>query len=445
MDTSPKRKKDMKKLLINFCLILIIPTNLCQAQELLTLDKAIEIALKNNYQVILSRNNSQINTNNNTFGNAGFLPQINLNASGFYASNNTQQRYANGQEVNQTSVSSNNLNAGAAFTWTLFDGLKMFATSGKLKTLATAGEFIARSEIENVVLSLILSYAEVVKIKQLIHSSEEQLSIYEEREKISQTKFDIGSGSKSELLQTKVDKNALLSITLIKKYELEAAKANLNLFLGRTAEFDFDISDSMPVLNSYKKEDLDKSVFLKNAELLIAETAIQVNSYSIKEYESFRLPKIGINANYNFLQTENKAGFSLYNKTYGINAGFNISWNIFNGFNNNLQIKNARLMQNISKDQYNFVKTGISVSLSNAWKKFENAKKIQDLEEVNILLAQENADIALERFKLGASGILELKDAQNSLELASVRVVNARYETKIAEATLMKINGDLVK
>ena len=67
------------------------------------------------------------------------------------------------------------------------------------------------------------------------------------------------------------------------------------------------------------------------------------------------------------------------------------------------------------------------------------------MEETNISLAKENVFIAYERYKLGVTTFLELREAQKSLEDAYNRLIAARYETKLAEIELLRLKGDLVK
>ena len=68
-----------------------------------------------------------------------------------------------------------------------------------------------------------------------------------------------------------------------------------------------------------------------------------------------------------------------------------------------------------------------------------------DLEETNILLAKENVNIQLELFRLGGSTIIQLRDAQLSLADAYDRLIEARYNTKLAETELMRLKGELIK
>ena len=44
------------------------------AQELLTVEEAIKIALENNYEIKISKNNLKIDQSNISIGNAGILP-----------------------------------------------------------------------------------------------------------------------------------------------------------------------------------------------------------------------------------------------------------------------------------------------------------------------------------------------------------------------------------
>jgi outer membrane protein len=67
------------------------------------------------------------------------------------------------------------------------------------------------------------------------------------------------------------------------------------------------------------------------------------------------------------------------------------------------------------------------------------------LEEESIALARENVDIVLQVYKLNSTTLIQLKQAQQSLEDARTRLINARYNTKLAETELLRLKGELVK
>ena len=80
-----------------------------------------------------------------------------------------------------------------------------------------------------------------------------------------------------------------------------------------------------------------------------------------------------------------------------------------------------------------------------AFEHFKNSSDRLTLEEDNINYARENASVFTESFKLGTANTLQVKEAQESLNTALSRLVNARYDTKIAEVTLLRLTGQLVK
>jgi outer membrane protein TolC len=87
----------------------------------------------------------------------------------------------------------------------------------------------------------------------------------------------------------------------------------------------------------------------------------------------------------------------------------------------------------------------LNSNVENTFRTYELQKKQLSLEEANIVLAKENVFIAYERYKVGVTTFLELREAQKSLEDAYNRLIAARYDTKVAETELLRLKGDLVR
>jgi outer membrane protein TolC len=85
------------------------------------------------------------------------------------------------------------------------------------------------------------------------------------------------------------------------------------------------------------------------------------------------------------------------------------------------------------------------VGISNAYVNYHNAREILQVEEETILLAKENVFIALESFKRSVATFIELRTAQQSLADAYNRLITARYNAKVAETELLRLNGALIK
>ena len=87
----------------------------------------------------------------------------------------------------------------------------------------------------------------------------------------------------------------------------------------------------------------------------------------------------------------------------------------------------------------------LSVPSANTCRDYDLYKRALTLEEENIQYVRENLFIARERYRLGITTFIELREAQQSLADAQFRLIQAKYNTKVAEIELMRLRGNLVK
>lgn len=428
----------LNKVLLISGLIFFAGSVFCQ--ENLTVEQAIEIALKNNYDILIAKNDAEIARRNNTVGNAGMLPKINATVADNYSLNNLNQKFTNGTEIDKNNVTGNNLTAGVALNWTLFDGLKMFATKGKLKRLEQIGELQLKDELQTVIANIMTAYYDVARTQQQVKATQEAIRISEERVKLADTKFQVGNAGKVDLLQAKVDLNEQKSNLLALNKTIEQRKAELNNLLARNVETDFTVTDTIPFTEPQTQNETDK-----NFQLQIAMKNVEVAQFAKKEAFSQYLPNLAGNVGYSYNRANSTAGFSLFNQSYGLGAGFTLNIPLFNGLNTIRQNKVAAIQ--ILSSQFNLEKIRFQTKLNyyKALKDFANAKELLKLEEENIVLADENQKIALERFRLAQSTSIELRETQKSFIDAQTRLVNARFAAKIAETELLRLQGGLIK
>lgn len=433
-----------KKYILFFLFISTCFLSKAQSSQL-TFEQAVDIALKNNYNISIAKNLQKEAENSNTLGNAGMLPVVNINASGNFANNAIKQEYSTGTSLDRSGIISKNISTGAYLTWTIFDGLKMFATKEQLDILESMGSVNTKVQIENTLVQLITDYYNVVMVKQMIKGLKENMDVSEERLKIAQKKYDIGVVSKVDLLQAKVDLNSQKTALIRENTLLTDAKETLNQLLILPVDKDFDVLDTIPFMNDYKFEDLKNNVLSKNSDLLFAQKNIDSYKTIVKQNRANYLPKLNLNANYIFNRAENAAGLTLLNQNLGLNLGFTASWTIFNGFNNANLIKNNKLDVENATLSFESLKTQTQLNLIKAFKKYTDDLSILKLQEDNKLLAKENLDIALELFKVGTTNSIQLQTAQQSYIDAVNQLADARYNAKISETQLLKLSGGVVK
>lgn len=416
-----------------------------EEDSLLTLKQAIELALKNNFDIRLANNKNEHQNNENTIGNAGMLPNVDLNGTYKRSNNSLKQKYNSGDEVNSNASLSTNVVADLGATWTIFDGLKMFRTKEKLTELSLLSRDQLKIQIENSLEEVIASYYFIVRQKQLLAAIKEELFLSEERIKLAERKLLNGSGSKLDWLQTKTEYNRQRSIEINLKTTGTSARFNLNRLLGRNIEIIFTVEDT--VIINYKPaiDELKKSIEETNSVLNYYKKNQRIAKLGLAEIKSFRWPVISLNANYVYSKNTNENGFSLLNQLEGLNYGITAAIPLFHGFNINRQIKNSRLDMINSDIVYESASAKVQLDLTTAWLIFSNNLELLTIEEKNIVYAREVLNIANERFRIGVSNSVEQQEAQRTFEAAMNRLADARYNAKISETSLRRLNGDLVK
>ena len=418
-------------------------------QQVLTVEEAIATALKSNYDIRLTRNDSAVYALDYHYANAAFLPRLNGTATKAWNNNDQRQKFADGTARQRDNIKSSNLNAGINLNWTLFDGMKMFATKEKLEEFTKLGELTVRNQVVNTVAEVINNYYNIVQQKQQLKAIEEQMSINEERVKLADRKLSVGLGSKPELLQANVDLNAQKAAQLRQQTLIEQVRQQLNQLMGQPIETTYEVSDSIPLHLGINYEEVANGMDQVNPAILLARKNIDIAELTLKERKAERWPMVSFNSAYNFTRQDNKAAINpftpLFNQNKGLNLGFTATIPILNGFNTRRLIQQAQLDINYQQINLENQRSLVQTGLSNSYKDYEYQKKALQLEEQNIELAKENVNIALARFRQGVSTYLELREAQISLADAYTRLISARYNTKVAETELLRLKGDILK
>jgi outer membrane protein len=433
---------------LRFLFLILIPF-LSQSQaRLLTPDEAIAAALQNNYNILLAKNDSAAAALDYSYRNAAFIPRLNANAATVWNNNAQKQVLSDGSKKESSGLKSNNITAQLALNWTLFDGLKMFATRDKVEEYVRLGELNIKNQVVNTVATVINTYYNIVREKQQLKAIEEQMSISGERVKLAQYKLDIGVGTKPDVLQAQVDLNAQKAAQLNELTLIAQLKEQLNQVMNVKA-VSYDVSDSIPINAGLSLGDILNAAENNNPSLLIAKKNIDIANLSLKERKAERFPVVAFNSAYNFNRNKNQTvlnSFStLFNRTKGFNYGLTATIPILNNFNTRRLIQQAQLDIQYQQLTYENQRTLVNLDVFKAFESYEQQKKALDLEEANILLAKENVNIILETYRLGAATYLQLREAQRSLEDAYTRLITARYNTKLAETELRRLRGDLVQ
>ncbi len=424
-------------------LMVLFSGNILSGQEVLTLRDAIRIGLENNYSIIIMQNDARIAGNNNSLGNAGFLPELNLSATQNNTITNTVQETFSTGEKEISGANNRSFNAGVQLTWTLFDGFSMFASKNMLEILEEMGETNARIAIENTVSAIILNYYGIIQQQKLIQVLEDAAALSMERKKIMEAKISLGAGSELQLLQSTVDLNAD-SINLINETaSMQKTMADLNQLLARNPEISFILTDSISLENKLYYDSLLIKTREQNNALLMARNNVSLTTYAIRDVQSQRYPKLNLNAGYNYNQLNSETGYLKYNQSNGPSFGLSLTYPLFDGFNITREIKNARVELNTMENYLKETDLGLHTDLYKIYNDYITNLRIIGIELINQEVARENVGIAFEKYRLGSINDIELRETQKKYIDAQYQLLLSQFQAKKAEVELLRISGEL--
>lgn len=438
-----KKNKYMNYKIFFQLLILIAVSTVIQAQEVLKLDDAVSIALKNNYDIRIASNAGKIDSVGVSIANAGMLPKLDATLTQNNNIQNSKQTRSTGEVQELNNAKNNSLNYGVTLGWTVFDGFKMFARYDQLKELQKQGEAELKMTILTKVGDVMTTYYDLVQQQQLLKALDTTIVISKQRLKTAENRFTIGKASKLEVLNAQVDMNTDTTTFLRQKELYENTKIQLNQILARDVSTNFTIVETVEIDDKLVLSDLNTLATKQNPQLQLTLINKRVAELDLKQIRATRYPTVKLNTGYMFNETESSLGFTSQTSNRGFNYGVSASLNIFNGFQQHRNEKIAKLQienSNIALEQQTQT---LNAQLAMAFQTYLTNLELSKLEENNEAIAKKNLEITLDKFKIGTISTLEFRSAQQNYVNAIARNSNAKFQAKISEVALKEIAGNI--
>ena len=439
--------------------------------EQLTLDDCIELALKNRSSIIRARG-AEISAAAGARSALGaFLPQISASYS-----------YSRGKETNiEPSIYVDTAFSGVIDTFiigndTVFDhsyvptggayftppdqdrgpsknlslGASMYFSVPQLFDYSAAKANHAKSKLDiiaseqDLIYAVKVSYYAFLANAQNVATQEEAVKRAEEQLKLIESKFELGSAAKSDVLKQKVQYGNDRLALLRGQNAVTNARANLAYTVGLDPreEHEFSTTYSVREYDGSLEEAIGFGVD-HNPTLLSQQKFIDGARHSVRSAKASYLPSVS-------------GSFSLskYNGTYSYptvferssvskDLGLRVSWNIFDGFYREKRVSDAKVNYNNSRADFSDLRNRTVSDIKTGYSEIDQFKQQKSVSQENVAAADEDLNITQEKYNLGAATILDLLDAQVSLKQAQVSLISVDFDLNLAIAKLEKSMGKM--
>ena len=434
-------------------LVLFLSTLQGFSQEILTKNEALQITLENNFGIKIANNNLETAKNNTSIFNRGLLPTVALNSGANYSRNNqsltfTDRGTGNDAEISGSGVVSKTYNTSLGVNYTIFDGLGRKYTYQQLKETYNLTELQVKETIENTYLQLFTTYFQIARLSENTDNLSEALAISKRRLKRAKYQYEYGQFTKLEYLNAEVDVNNDSVTVINSKQLLNNAKRGLNVILGSKEDINYRVETAVEQNKLMNYEDLKTKTLKNNSLLRQNKKNIAISEFNIKINKANFLPSLNFNTAYGFNRTENENLINPFGAKLitsdGLNAGLNLSWNIFDGGITKTRVANAKIALENQQILLAQQKVTINNNLKNIWENYKNQLFILEVQEKNIQTTQNNFDRTQARYKLGQVTSIEFRQAQINLINDKTAANNAKFDAKLIELQLLQLSGDIL-
>jgi outer membrane protein len=321
--------------------------------------------------------------------------------------------------------------------------LKMFTRFDQLKEQKNLGDAELKNSVFINVSDVLVTYYNLVQQKQQLSALDSTLVISEQRVELAHNRFIIGKVSKLEELNARVDLNTDQTLFLRQKETYINTKSELNLLLSRNAKTEFSVTNDIQVDNNLFLPELETMVIERNPQLLAQIVNKRIAELELKQVKANRYPTLIASTGYNFNNSESSLGFTTNSSAKGWSYGLRASMNLFNGFNQNrnekiakIEVANSKLMVEQQKEQ-------LLAQLTKAYQTYQTNLALMELEQHNEVIAKENLEITMDKYRIGTIPTIEFRTAQLNYINAQLRRSDAIYQAKLSEISLKALSGSL--
>lgn len=422
-----------------------------QAQDMMSLEKAIELALEHNYQIKIQQYDVEISALQVDPALVGRKPVINLNASYEFGWSDAELETlplgppGESNDPLELDGIANTVIVSPELNLLLLDGGASKFRLQQLGKLNTLADLSLRQTIEQNVSAVSSAYLQMAQQQSLLDISRQNIELSQERLTRAGQDAEYGTSGTLQQLQIEVDLKTDSVAYRNQTLAYENARRDLNFLIGATPDSAYRVASDVRINTNLDLDELENSFRDKNTLLQLSDQNIELANLDLELAKAAYRPSLQGYANVNFSYLQNDASFLQSTRTIGPAVGVRFQLPISDGGARRIQKQTARLTQQQRLLEKNSLEEELRKDLRNSYAVYLNSLQQLRIEQSNLKSFEQNLENLENMYRLGTATNTDVRSAQLNLNAAQNRLNNYQYTIKQAEIALYLLSGQLIQ
>lgn len=444
MSLNKLKSKSLKVLRILVLSALMCFCHSISAQDSLSLENALKVGLKQNFDILLTEKSIEINKIQNSWGQAGRYPTVTLSAQ---QGNNISDQSNNPTSFIQELLMTNSIQGAGNVSWTLFNGFRVRANKERLEQLQYQSEGNATLVVENTIQGIILNYYQAKLQQEKIKLLQTVIELSRQKWEYQKLKQDLGVALTVDLLQYESAFYQDSTNLIMQKLAYDNAIRNLNLLMGVDESKEWELTNEIEVSpDLYDFQALKEKMLSSNQNIKNEFINLEILARDITLAKATMYPVVGFNAGAQYQTNSFKIGD--YDRVAGatINyyANFTLNFTLYDGGKVKRGIKALEVQNEVNEIQLDKLKATLSNELKTHFDLYEARLQMFELSKKSFQVAKQNFNIAKLKENSGLINSFAFRDIEMAYLTTGITMIETGYNLIESQTNLAKLTGGLL-
>lgn len=436
----------MKTLKSIAALLFVASAAMAQTTEKLTLDNAIQLALKNSKQLKLSAAKTAAADVKVTENKNAFIPTVSINSGYTRLSDNIEPFVINIPGFGSQSLNPQILNQytnRASISSTLFNGLRNQNALKTTKYLDEAAKLDAEKDATEVRFNTISAVLNLYKGQQTLLLIAENTKLSESRINDITNMYNAGTALENDVLRTALVKTNLEISKMDVESAISTAYYNLSIMLGLEPGANPAIDETSLFAPAEQKsnEEWIKEAITNRGDKKAAENRALATKYGISNAQSGYMPALTAGFNYYYNRPNQRIFPQTDQFNYTWDLGLTFSWNLTGLYTSGAYVKEAKINYEQSNLTTAIIDDNIKMEVNANYNAYNVARAKIDAAEKGLNQAKENQRVTKNKVDSGYNLQTDLLDADAFVMQGQINLLNANVDAQVAYFKLLKSVG----